>query len=695
MKKAKLTLGIVGALVATGALAACNEVTYDEGVVLTYKDAAGNVTNYTVEDLFGSYMNSTSAASTAFSKVQEVLIRKYYEDPSQSATLAELKAQAQKKVAGLKDQAKTNANSNGTSYQEEFEKLLDGEGVDNVDELLDKKLYEVEKDKYETNYYTQQNLNAIRDGEKWKGLQGAEETYGPVTKGYIQEKMPYHVSHILVKLGSASSNEHAQATISSSESQKLSDVIKELAGADNADQSGKTKATDRLTFGNVAYNLSEDDGSAKEYGDLGIMDKDTEFVQEFKLGLYAFDALYNKESNTYGSEVKASLLPSDDAKVGNETVTEFFANRGIGTIPYGAAVALGDDNVSWAKHNNGEPDLGYEVNSNSSTYYPRNVLFNKYFNNHQIAVITPNKIDYNDYLTGSYSAEEWNTYKAKEMKEDGQVNTTGTPSAEYEALDGFQVDTKDIIPLSENVLTNEKGQIVLAVRAGTSSYQGIHFIVVDRSALSEYGVAKESNKYVQISKETYDQNKDKADITTLSEYWTMLTPQKLPTTKENVGKDSYFPAYSVDATSTSIEAKTTYVNKFVSSAESNYADKANKVIDKVKGYDTNMDTYMFQELLTNDDGSEKITFKNEKIGNLVKNYIKSKRVKAVEDKQESFDEAWTTYAEYLMQQDEARKMNDNGSQRLISETCAIGYGSEDAKNKTGDWAKGGACYDGK
>ena len=110
-----------------------------------------------------------------------------------------------------------------------------------------------------------------------------------------------------------------------------------------------------------------------------------------------------------------------------------------------------------------------------------------------------------------------------------------------------------------------------------------------------------------------------------------------------------------------------------------------------------MDTYMIQELLEakNTDGTKKINFKNEKIGDLVKSYIKSKRVKAVEDKQDSFDEAWITYAEYLQQQDAARKMKDDGSQRLISEVCAIGYGSNDAKAKTGDWAKGGACYDGK
>ena len=690
MKKAKLTLGIVSALVATGALAACNEVTYNEGVVLSYTDAAGKVTNYTAEELFGSYMNSSSAASTAFNKVQEVLIRKFYEEPSQAAALAELKTKAQKKVSGLKDQAETNAKNNGTKYQEEFEKLLDSAGVDNVDQLLDQKLYEEEKDKYTTDYYTQQNLDAIRDGKKWEGLEGSEDTYGPVTKGYLKDKMPYHVSHILVKLGSASSNEHAQATISSSESKKLSDVVKELAGADSTDETGKTTSKDRLTFGNIAYNLSEDDGSAKEYGDLKIMDKDTEFVQEFKLGLYAVDAIYNKQANTYGDTVKNNLLPSADAKVGSDTVTSLFEARGIGTIPYGAFVALGDDDVSWASHSNGEPDLGYEVNSNSSTFYPRNVLFNKYMNNHQIAVITPKSIDYNDFLEGTaLVATNWASYKTSEIGANNLPVTAGKTSNAYAKLPGFQNDTKGIIDLGENVLTNEKGQIVFAVRAGTSSYQGIHFITVDRSALAEYATPTGA----LATEADYGDGKS-SNVTSLSEYWTMLSPSKVATSDDKLGDSNYYPSYT---NGDKIGAKTTFVNKFQSSADSNYTERTSKISSAVKDYDKNMDTYMIQELLEakNTDGTKKINFKNEKIGDLVKSYIKSKRVKAVEDKQDSFDEAWITYAEYLQQQDAARKMKDDGSQRLISEVCAIGYGSNDAKAKTGDWAKGGACYDGK
>jgi hypothetical protein len=47
--------------------------------------------------------------------------------------------------------------------------------------------------------------------------------------------------------------------------------------------------------------------------------------------------------------------------------------------------------------------------------------------------------------------------------------------------------------------------------------------------------------------------------------------------------------------------------------------------------------------------------------------------------------------------DEARALNSDGSQRLISETCAIGYNKTNSNSKdpsyaTGIWATGGACY---
>lgn len=701
MKKAKLTLGLVGALVASGALAACNEVTYSEGVVLTYTDATGKVTRYTAEDLFGDYLNSASSASTAFSKVQEVLIRNYFQQPAQANALAQLKTKAQNAVNGIKDQAQSNANANGTTYQEEFEALLNSNGVDNVDELLEKELYDLEEEQYRTNYYTQANLNAIRDGTIWENLktEEAEAEFGPVTDGYLKTKMPYHVSHILVDFASAENNNVTEATISAAESKKLSDVIKELAGADNGNNLGTAASAQRLSFGSIAFNLSDDTGSSTNYGDLGIMDLSTEFVPEFKLGVYAYDALYSSaHSDEYAMSVKDNLLPSTDAETEfGGTVINQFKERGIGYIPYGAAVALGDPSISYIQNENGEPDLGYEVNDNSATYYPRNILFNKYFNNHQIAVIVPTRVETNDFLEGKggVTADTVAYDFEKETDENGNPEVKGTLDEAYAKLPGFSYDTSDVFPdLGYNALTNEKGQIILAVRAGTSDYQGIHFIVVDRSALDEYVANNGDGTIEAITEENYNAKKGTENVTSLSDYWAMLEPNRVPSNPSAVTEEnsaSYYPYYVQDGKAV---AKSTFVNKLVS-ADSTYADRSNDVTDAVKNYDSNINTYMFQELLDGTSANGKITFNDSNLEELITSYIKSVRTKSLTDTQDSFDQDWIDYADYLQQQDAARKMNEKGSQALISETCAIGYTSTAARNGTGMWGEGGACYDGK
>ena len=262
-------------------------------------------------------------------------------------------------------------------------------------------------------------------------------------------------------------------------------------------------------------------------------------------------------------------------------------------------------------------------------------------------------------------------------------------------LPGFSYDTSDVFPdLGYNVLTNEKGQIILAVRAGTSDYQGIHFIVVDRSALDEYVVNNGDGTIEAITEETYNAEKGTENVTSLSDYWAMLEPNRIPSNPSAVTEEnsaSYYPYYVQDGKAV---AKSTFVNKLVS-ADSTYADRKDDVIDAVKNYDSNINTYMFQELLDGTSANGKITFNDSNLEELITSYIKSVRTKSLTDTQDSFDQDWIDYADYLQQQDAARKMNETGSQALISETCAIGYTSDDARNGTGMWGEGGACYDGK
>ena len=709
MKKRKLTLGIAGALVSIAGMSACNEVTYKDGVILSYKDSAGQTIDFFAKDLFDDYLPSSASAATVFNNVRDVLIRRYYELPDQANEKEEAKKSAALKVDDVRDTAQKNADSNGTSYAVEWAKLLESEGVENVDELTEKKLLEVETEMFNNSYYTIADYNKMRDGTKWESIStdALIEKYGPVSGGYLEEKLPYHVSHILVKLGSASNNEHTQDTISEKEARNLSAVVKEIAGVVN-DESGTNalQPEQRLRFGTIAKELSEDDGSAAEYGNLGIMDKSTGFVQEFKLGLYAFDALYNKKTidaaaDSYRKKTAAGLLPStDNAMIDGEAIKTDFENRGIGTIPYGVFVALGTDAV--AKN----PNLGYQVNENSALFYARNILFNKYMNSHQIAVITPTEIPYNQFLANSadldaaWQGNDFANVSAIEADANGQPITSGTLNATYAALPGFQTDTKDVLPqFANNVLTNEKGQIIIAVRAGTSGYQGIHFIVADRSILDEYTAYDEdTGAFTEISEAEYDATKANSDVNSLSEYYTMFEPENLPSNDNAASSadaaDKYYPYYK-EAGASIYSAKSTFVNGLNTTAVK-YGDKAQKVKDGVATVMDSNKTYMFEDLIVKGDVS--FNTENEtgrKLEELVTKYIKTTREGALIDSIESFDKDWRTYDEYLKQQDVERTMLANGSQELISEVCAIGYGTDDAKNGTGLWAKGGACYDGK
>ena len=694
MKKKKLTLGLASALVAVSGMAACNEVTALDGVILEFTDSKGQVLKYEAKELFADYLPTSASASTIFNNVREVLIRNYFEQEAQKDLLATATAKAKNDVQDVRDSAKTNANSNGTSYSEEFSKLLASENCENVDELFQKKLLARENDLFENEYYTTASYNQVRDGTRWSslGFDTADNIakYGPVSGGYLDEKLPYHVSHILVKLASASNNEHTQDKISEKEALNLAAVVEEIAGA-TLDETGINPAITRMSFGSIAVDLSEDETSAKNFGDLGIMDKGTGFVQEFKLGVYAYESLYNQ--STKDDENAANLLPSqEDESIDADTIIDAFRNRGIGTIPYGAFVALGKSSVSK------DPDLGYRVNDNSELFYPRNILFNKYMNNHQIAVITPNDIPFNDPAhDAAWDGDDYAAVNAIEADAEGNPVTEGTFNADYAALPGFQVDTKSIVGGTQNVLTNEKGQIILAVRAGASSYQGIHFIVVERSPLVKYAAYDvDTGAYNEISKNDYDAAKGTEDVTSLSEYYTMEEPKTLPSTDSAAATnpDAYYPFYKNAAGK--YAAKTTFVNK-LDAAVSDYAANATKVRDAVKTVLTDDNTYIFEELMLKGD----IKFVNTKeilgvdLEELVMKHIKSIRTSSPTETMESFDKDWKAYMEYLDEQDVERKMRADGAQELISEVCAIGYGSQDAKKGEGLWAKGGACYDGK
>ncbi|MCQ2797810.1 MAG: hypothetical protein MJ241_05110, partial [Bacilli bacterium] len=470
----------------------------------------------------------------------------------------------------------------------------------------------------------------------------------------------------------------------------LANVMLSLAGGYVQDDGIiASKGDNRSTFGQVAQQYS-DDGSAATYGEYGIMSKTmaADLVHEFKLGSYVFDTLYNKRitATEYGKANAYRLAPglkageaSDDLGSikdpnqklntieGEKTVYDFFNDKGVGQIPFGAAVAL----LDYAKVTTDEK--GNVVNENNDAFYPRNIVYNKYFNKHNVCVVTPNAIasNYNsthcDAATKAAAAGALASIESSFANEKASEN--GVPSAQFAALPGFSRDTSSVLPgISSNVLTDTQGNIILAVRAGASSYQGIHFIVVQRSGLSQYGLKEVSGQIVEATEQDAADKKS----TSLSSYYTTYTPNqdKYPKTSAN-------------------EERSTYVNYNVQQT-SDFNDRANKIADEIKGFNNNLNTYWFQYLV--DSQNIQFTETAADIKTDIMTYCQTKRDSSLAANVTTWEDNWKEYAEQIAAQDEARSIGAaTGTGSLLSEVCAVGYGKVN-KSTDPNWQKGGACY---
>ena len=333
--------------------------------------------------------------------------------------------------------------------------------------------------------------------------------------------------------------------------------------------------------------MSEDTGSAANFGDLGIMSKATSFVNEFKLGLYAFDAVFNADeevsSNAYKLEVP-------------EDAVDFFEELDIGVIPFYAFEEL-NRFADITKDENGDP-----VNNNDPLYYPRNILFNKFFNRHNVSVISPEGLE-----------------------------------ADYD-LPGFnEVDELG----GETVLTDEEGRVILAVRAGTGSgeggYQGIHFIVVERSALI-----------------------DTINGVSLEDYYTTEIPGTA-----NYPKDSETG-----------EDLVTFVNYKVTTT-ANYKERAETVNSEIRNFDAHFNFRMLESLIAN----QEVEFVDGDLETAVLNYMRVTRESAQFDNDLQAENNWNSFIEFLNYQEFQRS-------RLVDEDCAYAY----LTNAEGLFDQGGLCY---
>ncbi len=641
MKKSKKVLVLAAATVSLLSLAGCNEVTAKDNVIITFKDTNGKQITYTADELFKKYTESDQDSTEKYyNAIYNVMVRQWFELGENETLKAECDKQAQINLDSFKSKASTNATDNGTSYDTEWENILDSELSDIAEskrsesELLLKLKLSEYKTKLEDTYYDtfktwKKDTTSDADEENENNLFWGE-------KGYLKERLPYHVKHILINVD-ASSGAYYNGQISSENVRNLYLAVSELAAGTN--------------FGQIAEDLSDDSGSKSKFGDLGIMDTSTSYVNEFKLGIYAYDTYFNTNE-----EVNNSLENDDNPFNIPEEDAEYVKSLGIASIPFGALVKMNElKDVT-------TDDSNKVVNDGDATYYPRNILFNKYFNNHNLAFITPDNLadadknlkleDEDDILNKHYT----------DLDENGKwVNGSENPI--YASMDGFQdvkIKTYDedgnYTEETRKILCDNEGNPILVVRAGTSSYQGIHFIVVNRSALEE-------NKEVTNNGETYN--------VPLNEYYA----NENPLTNSN-GVNPDFPQTE------SGKQKLTYMNSY-SMTYDDYNSRADEVKSKVKGFDSNYEMRIYTWLV------DKLniqfnTVSGVNIGERITKYIDQKRKSSEYSLYDTNTQTWDNFIEQLEVQQSQRKT------KLIPETCALHF-NEGFKDN-GDATVKEACY---
>jgi len=568
MNKGKLTIALLST-VSLLTLASCGDPIKesDDGYVMTLTSPNGTEIHYTASDLFDRYKGNATGVQKFYEAVIEVVIRNEMQQPDKAGQLAEIMEKADNRVDGVKETALSNADTNKTKYNDELDKLLTSYNVEDLDELQDYFAYDLMKAEVQDNFY---------DDNKGEMLSGAADY-----TGYLDAKLPYHVKHILVKVSDSSSNLYDGA-ITEAESRKLASVIKRLAIRQNSE-----------TFGDIAREASEDTGSAANFGDLGIMSKATGYVNEFKLGVYAYDALFNQNAEVVANKAKLSI-PTDAAN--------YIDGLGLGSIPYQAALKL-EEVAAFTKDINGD-----RVNDGDVKYFPRNIYFNKFFNKHNVSVITP-------------------------------TNTDGSANAVYAALLGFQ----NVAELGgQKVLVDEDGKVILAVRAGTGSgtsgYQGLHFIVVERSALVETS----------------------ASGVTLEDYYTTEIPGT-----------SSFPN---DGGTELI----TYVN-FMNTTTKIYKERSETITNEIKNFDTMLQARIYEKL----SAAQGVTFVDTNFEDAITNYIEVTRASNLFQEELTYDETWATFVRFLEYQEWQR-------QRLVDEVCADDFLHADEIGS--EYQSGGVCY---
>ena len=651
MKTGKRSLSLAMSILAIASLTACNDdynypdAKWKEGIIVNVDGK-----DYKYDEIYQLFDNSKGSAQAYFNVAKNILAQLV--TPKTDTMLSNVDT----KINDLKNTWKTNARTNNTSYKEEQEKTFDSENVEDLDELREKYISQQQVEKNSQDFY-EINANGVTDPSYTYYI--SEQ----MTKDYVTNQAPYHVSHVLVKVDASSDGEgYWNGKITADNAKKIGNAVRMLASSDS--------------FGSVAQLVSEDEGSAKMYGELVTttegsqsvaMEKTTSYINEFKLGLYAYEAYLNPKTKAaeVNTAVRASLRVPGQAAASSsfdykndtavsELITDgtLVGKNGAFGIPLSKAITLGY--IADVEKNIVD---GSKVDYASETQYPRNILFNNYFNYHGVNFLYDDSDTYEaEFLkdaieVGAHSGEtiltlndvknklpstyaEYEYVKGQLSKIDaGKFKTVEGISANlynynFDAITKKSVLTK--IPTSKKILVEKDTDTnpVIIVRGGSSGYQGIHFIVVN------------NDPFVN-SQNTY-------------QYY-----------RTNIPDASADPASAKSADYSTNPSLINYVKADINS-NTTYNARRDAVVAAVKASDSNIDFRLYEENIKKF-GADKF---NELLGDyagIINKYIKITKESSELGKNSSLDESWETYIQTLALQEEITPRG------LVPEVCVSAF----------------------
>ena len=647
MIKRKKSICLAIAALSAVSLSGCSSVTNNtEGYILTYTYNGKDLTISTRE-IINRYLNQNrnDHAAAFYNALNEVVIRRAFaEGGVLSAFSATVDAQATDEV----NKAKDDADDNGQNWSDYLDSQITDDTLtteEKEQEFFLQKQYEKMKTTVEEQYF--ENFNDYQK-DSTDTTAGSQDDYNLLygKNGYIQNKVPYHIRHILVQVDASEDYGYSRGHISSDDAHQIYQVVSALASG--------------TPFAEVANLYTDDTGNDGDNGKNGgeyIMDSSTSFVNEFKLGIYTYDLLlHDNDYETTDENYKTKL---DNLHI-PESVKDTLTNFGVSYIPYDVIYELEQVKDTTTKN-------GVTVNNNDADYYPRNIYFNKYFQNRNVAFITNERLFTAGDLGSDYAnklgqmRKETDPVSGKEVftdiQDDGHYTTSGLPAEHLTSSEYFRKITINGQELPNSVLCDTNGNPIMVVRNQESS-SGVHFIVIERSAFdTDAGDAT---------------NPWKASI---EEYYAPVSPKNTDNLVNGNPAwltDGSFPVYQNDGVTL---PKQTYVQTRVIKKGDDVNDTVNSYTNRVSTLSTSIktaiDTYDTFKWLNPNYEIKLNTIEDQNIQEMVERYI-NKETRATEDSAaQTLEDAWMSYANSIVQQNRQREY------MLLPEVLAADFGNPD------------------